>query len=98
MSEAYVTLASVAADEWDWAEAERGFRRALELNPGYATAHQWYGEYLEKVGRIKDGLAETQRAYELDPLSPIINAGVGTLLYEDGQYDRAIDQFHKALN
>jgi Tfp pilus assembly protein PilF len=42
-----VTLASIAADEWDWAAAEKAFRRALELNPGYVTAHQWYGVYLE---------------------------------------------------
>jgi len=49
------------------------------------------------VGRIKEGLAETQRSYELDPLSPQIIAGVGTLLYEDGQYDRAIEAFRRAL-
>jgi len=97
VSEAHVTLASVAADEWDWAGADKAFRRALELNPGYATAHQWYGEYLEKMGRIKEGLAETQRAYELDPLSPVINTGVGSLLYDDQQNDRALDQFRKAL-
>jgi serine/threonine protein kinase/tetratricopeptide (TPR) repeat protein len=97
VSEAYVTLASVAADEWDWPEAERGFRRALELNPGYATAHQWYGGYLANMGRVKDGLAELQRAYELDPLSPNINLGLATLLYDDHQYDRAIEQCRRTL-
>jgi TolB-like protein/Tfp pilus assembly protein PilF len=97
VSEAYVTLASISADEWDWPEADQSFRRALQLNPGYATAHQWYGSYLELVGRVKEGLAETRRAYELDPLSPSINLGLAALLYDDGQYDLSIEQSRKTL-
>ena len=90
--EAYVALASIAADEWDWTEAEKGFRRALQLNPGYALGHQWYAECLEKMARVKEALAEQQKAYELDPLSTAISLGAASLLYDDMQYDRAIQQ------
>ncbi|HXA49627.1 MAG TPA: protein kinase [Candidatus Acidoferrum sp.] len=95
--EAYVALASIAGDEWDWAAADKAFRRALELNPGYVTAHQWYAGHLERMGRVKEGLAEFQRAYELDPLSPNVSLGVGALLYDDHQYDRAIEQDRRTL-
>jgi TolB-like protein/Tfp pilus assembly protein PilF len=95
--EAYVALASIAADEWDWTEAEKGFRRALQLNPGYALAHRWYSECLEITGRVREAMAETQKAYELDPLSTAISLGLASLLYDDLQYDRAIQQFRSLL-
>ena len=52
--------------DWDWATAEREFKRALELNPGYATAHQWYGEFLASMGRPDEGIAELKRARDLE--------------------------------
>jgi len=63
--------------DWDWPGAEAEFRRALTLNPGYATAHQWYAEYLGLMGRERAAIAEGGRALELDPLSLIINMEAG---------------------
>jgi tetratricopeptide (TPR) repeat protein len=75
--------------EYDWAGAEREFRRAIELNPGYATAHQWYGQMLGCVGHGEEALVEHNRALELDPLSPIINSGTGYRLLRLQRYDEA---------
>jgi tetratricopeptide (TPR) repeat protein len=75
LAEAHNALAAVKADyDWDWPGAEREFRRAIELNPGYATAHQWYAEMLSELGRHEEALAEIKRAQQLDPFSLIINA------------------------
>ena len=97
VSEAYVALASIAADEWEWPEAGKAFQRALELNRGYATVHQWYATYLDAMGRPREALAEAQQAYELDPLSPSISIGLGAAWYHARQYERAIEQFRKTL-
>lgn len=75
----------------------REFKKAIELRPGYATAHQWYGLYLSTVGRAKEAIAESRRAQELDPLSLIINSNVAWVYYFARQYDLAIDQFAKAV-
>jgi len=63
--------------DWDWLGAEREFKRAIELNPGYPTAHDYYFNMLVLQGRRDEGLAEIKRAQQLDPLSIIINADVG---------------------
>ena len=97
LAEAHTTLASVSADQWDWREAEKSFKRAVELNPGYATLHDWYAGYLTKVGRVDEALTEIKRAYELDPLSLNINAGLASILYFARRYDQAIEQFRKVL-
>jgi serine/threonine-protein kinase len=82
----------------DWPGAEREFRRALDLNPGYADAHFAYGlTYLAPLGRLNEALAEIQRARDLDPLSLIINTYVGLTFYLNRQYDRAIEHCRKAL-
>jgi Tfp pilus assembly protein PilF len=66
LAEAHTSLAyCLAFYEWDWAGAEKEYRRALELNPGYATAHQWYGECLTVRGRREEGLAHLNRAQAL---------------------------------
>jgi TolB-like protein/Tfp pilus assembly protein PilF/tRNA A-37 threonylcarbamoyl transferase component Bud32 len=77
--------------EWDPAGAETEFKRALELDPGYATAHQWYAEYLSAMGRHDDAIAEIQRAADVDPLSLIINAVHANILYLARRYDEAIE-------
>ena len=77
---------------WDWGGVESRYRRAIELNPNYATAHQWYSEYLAAMGRFDDALAEIRRAKEIDPLSPVINAGEVWTLYFARRYDEAIEQ------
>ena len=79
--------------DFDWAKAEQEYRRAIELNPSYATAHQWYAEYLALQGRFDGALAESERARALDPLSRIIAADKGAILYYARRYDEAIAQF-----
>ncbi len=83
--------------DWDWKDAERKFKRAIELNPGYATAHHWYAEYLALMGRMDEGIMEAKQALEFDPLSLIINTLWGFLFYFSGQYDQAIEQCQKTL-
>ena len=91
LAEAHTSSAWLAfALERDWAAAERAFTRALELNPGYATAHQWHGEYLAARGRFDESMAALQRARELDPLSLITTAIHGWIAYLAGRYDEAI--------
>ncbi len=98
LTEAHTSLGRVlAAYDWDWANAEKEFKRALELNPRYAIAHQWYGRYLEVKGRRNEGMAERKRAQELDPLSPILSFELGLAFYYGRDYDHAIEQFQKTL-
>jgi tetratricopeptide (TPR) repeat protein len=94
---AYLTLAAVRAGDWEWSEAEKDFRRALLLNPGYATGHDWYGECLLFMGRTKEAVSELRLAAELDPLSPHIAEVLASVLYSDHQYDQAIEAAHKVL-
>ena len=98
LAEAHATLGLVKQSyDMDWAGAERDFKRALELNPGYANTRHWYAMYLAGVGRLDEALTEIKRAQELDPLSLIINANVGFILYHSRQYDHAIEQLRKTL-
>jgi tetratricopeptide (TPR) repeat protein len=83
---------------WDWAVAEREFQRAIELKPGSAEAHLWYGVYLAWIGRSEDGIAEGRRAVELDPLSLRTNTRLGMILYFARRYDEAIEQLKKVLD
>src|SRR5216684_3264842 len=99
LAEPHASLAFIAeTHEWDWATAEREYKRALELNPGDARAHHWYAGYLMYVGRFEDGISEARRARDLDPLSlPINNALAGRLLVA-GRYNEALEQVQKTLN
>ena len=78
--------------DWDFDGAEREFKRAIELNPNYATAHHWYSHSLMQVGRTEESLQEARRAQELDPLSPFVNNGLARQYYLSRQYDQAIAQ------
>ena len=73
LAEAHASMGFINDSLWQWAEAETEYKRALELNPNYATAHQWYFLHLLMVGRTEEAMAEIKRAQELDPLSVIIN-------------------------
>jgi serine/threonine-protein kinase len=84
--------------DWDWAAADREFRRAIELDPNYATAHFWYGVCLAAAGRFQEAIAETTRAQQLDPASPIINTGVSYVHHYARQDDEAIVHARKALD
>ena len=99
LGEAHNALAAVKSSyDWDRPGAEREYKRAIELNPGYATAHQWYGELLsDALGRHEEGLAEINHAQQLDPLSLIINAVHGRILLGAGRDDLAIEQLQKTL-
>jgi len=99
LGEAHTSLGLVKEHfEWDWAGAEKEFKRAIELNPNLATAHHWYGDYLTNMGRFDEGIAETKKAQELDPLSLIINTTVGWQFYLSGRNDSAVEQLHKVLD
>jgi TolB-like protein/DNA-binding winged helix-turn-helix (wHTH) protein/Tfp pilus assembly protein PilF len=94
LPEAHTALALIVQNyDWDWQTAEKEYRRAIELNPNYATAHHWYAEHLTWRGRFDEAFRESERARQLDPLSLIIAADYGVMLYFDRQYDRAIEQF-----
>jgi serine/threonine-protein kinase len=98
LGEAHATLAFVHTFyDWDWPNAEKEFKRAIDLNPSYATAHHWHSDLLAATGRLDESLNEEKRAQELDPLSLIINTWVGWRLSFLGRYDQAIDQYRKAL-
>ena len=99
LAEAHTSLADIKVDyDWDWPGAEQEFKRAIELNPDYPTAHQWYAEFLSEMGRHREALAESQRAQKLDPNSPIISAGIGKILFESGQNDAAVGPLKKTIN
>jgi tetratricopeptide (TPR) repeat protein len=94
LPEAHVALALILENyDWDWSSAEKEYRRAIELNPNYATAHQWYAEFLTWRGRFDEALRESETARRLDPLSLIIATDRGSIFYFSRQYDRAIEQF-----
>ena len=97
LAESHAAMALVKmAYEWDREGAEREFRRATELNPGYSTIYQWHGWHLAIMGRLEESIDELNRAQELDPLSEI-NAYIGLSYYWARQYDRAIEQFQRTL-
>jgi len=98
LTEAHTSLARVlTVYDWDWPGAGKEFKRAIELNPRYAIAHQWYGGYLEAMARHDEAIAERKRAQELDPPSPVINFELGLAFYFVRNYDQAIEQFQKTL-
>ena len=98
LAEAHTALAYPAfIFGWDFAGAEREFRRAIELNPNYATTHHWYGECLNALGRHEEAIAEMKRAQELDPLSLIVNSNIGLIYVRARRYDQAIEELQKAL-
>jgi tetratricopeptide (TPR) repeat protein len=92
-SVAYVKLTY----DWDWQGAESEFRQSLDLNPGYAHGHHWYAHLLLSSGRPDEALMESNRALEIDPVSPIINLHLGWHYLYTKQYDRALEQLAKTL-
>ncbi|MBI4545973.1 MAG: tetratricopeptide repeat protein [Gemmatimonadetes bacterium] len=97
VAEAHASLGLIALNyDWDWDSAEREFRRALELNPSYAIARQWYVNLLTTRGRYKEAAAQSARARALDPLDPIIASGSGTLALVQRQWDTAIAAYQHA--
>jgi serine/threonine-protein kinase len=98
LAEAHTSLAFVLAEfDWRWKEADREFERAIELNPGYATARQWHALNLAAQGRLDEALAEARKGVELDPLSLIINSAVGRIFSFSRRFDEAADQLRKTV-
>ena len=98
LAEAHASLGWILCHyEWDWERAESEFKRAIELNPDYATAHHWYSHFLLVVGKFDESLDHIKRAQELDPGSPIINTQVGFPYAHMRQYDQAIEAYRRAL-
>jgi TolB-like protein/Tfp pilus assembly protein PilF len=97
LAEAHTALAAARLSEWDWPNTEREFKRAIELNPNDATAHVWYGFYLDAMGRQAENLAQRRRAYELDPSNPTANAGLGIALFRAGHAREAIAVLDEAI-
>src|ERR1700739_2862442 len=98
LAEPHASLAFIAETyEWDWATAEREYKRALELNPGDARVHHWYAGYLMYVGRFEEGISEARWARDLDPLSSPVNNALAGRLLASGRYDEALEQVQKTL-
>ena len=98
LPEAHTALAVIAQTyDWDWPTAEKEYKRAIQLNPNYATAHHWYAECLALQGRFDEAFPQIENARQLDPLSLIIATDYGAILYFSRQYDRAIEQFRGVL-
>jgi len=99
LGEAHTSLAFVFdVYDWDWESAEREFRRAIELNPGYATAHHWYAWHLSEMGRNSEAIAEMRKAENLDPLSLIISANMAEIFLVAHLNDDAIQQSRRTVN
>jgi TolB-like protein/DNA-binding winged helix-turn-helix (wHTH) protein len=99
LGEAHISLAfCLDAYDWDWESAGREFTRGIELSPGYATGHHWYGWHLAALGRHGDAIAELEKAANLDPLSLIVSADLAEELMVAHRYDEAIKQSRKTMN
>jgi serine/threonine-protein kinase len=98
LAEAHTSLAWVTfIYDWDWPAADREFRRAVSLNPRYATARQWYSWFLAAMGRFDEALRQGRSAIELDPVSVSIRRSMGWLEYYARQYDDALENLRRAL-
>jgi tetratricopeptide (TPR) repeat protein len=98
LGEAHASLAfALDLYAWNWASAEIEYKRAIELNPGYPTAHQWYSWHLMMMGRNREGIRELRKAESLDPLSLIISADIADAFCVSHLYDEAVEQSKKAL-
>jgi serine/threonine protein kinase len=95
-AEAHMSLAMVKFRfDWAWEDAEKEFKRALELNRGYSGAHCWYSTYLAVSGRFDEAFVEAKTARQLSPLSPVMHFSLGLLLYASGQNEEAIEQLRE---
>jgi TolB-like protein/DNA-binding winged helix-turn-helix (wHTH) protein/Flp pilus assembly protein TadD len=99
LGEAHTSLAFCLGHfEWHWDAAEKEYLQAIALNPGYATAHQWYALQLSLLGRFDESIAEMRKAESLDPLSLVISADVADVLFAARRFDESIQQSRKAID
>ncbi|HYO45233.1 MAG TPA: tetratricopeptide repeat protein, partial [Gemmatimonadota bacterium] len=97
LGEAEISLGFLASAEWNWGEGERRYRRGLELRPGYAVGHHWFGTHLGAVGRHDEALTTLQRALSLDPLSLPIQMALGVRLSNSGRVEESLEVYRKAI-
>jgi TolB-like protein/DNA-binding winged helix-turn-helix (wHTH) protein/Flp pilus assembly protein TadD len=98
LAEAHASLALIKENyDYDWRGSEKEFRRAIQLDRQYATAHQWYAEFLSWQGRFDEAFAESEQARQLDPISLIIATDHASIMYYSRQYDSAVKQFRSVL-
>jgi adenylate cyclase len=97
LAEAYAVLAGEKVELWDFKGAENDFKKAIKLNPNFATARQWYSELLSIQERHSEAIAEVEKAVELDPFSPAVNFNVGIRYLQAGRPEEAINQFQKTI-
>jgi len=99
LAEGHVALAAIIeAYDWNWAGAEREYKRALQLSPGLETAHLWYGMFLRDQGRLKEAMPELRRAAELAPYSVMACVNLAYGLLAEGNYSAALEQAHRAVD
>ncbi|MGH9908885.1 MAG: protein kinase domain-containing protein, partial [Pyrinomonadaceae bacterium] len=99
LGEAYASLAlTIEAEDWDWAECERLYRYSLELNPNYSHAHEWYSSLLIATGRFEEGLEETRRAEELNPLSLRSMTLTAWTFYQTRNFDEAMSKAQQIIH
>jgi TolB-like protein/DNA-binding winged helix-turn-helix (wHTH) protein/thioredoxin-like negative regulator of GroEL len=100
LAEAYTSLGLIAEEyEWNWTEAGKDFRQAIELDPNYSVAHEFYGDaFLGYTGKRDEAIAELRKAHELDPLSPIIASDLARRLCEEQKCAEAVEQFRKIID
>jgi len=98
-AEAHDALANILSwNEWDWAGAEREWKRTLELNPNFANAHAYYAHYLAIMKRAAEAVSHSERALELDPFNPLYHSLYGGVLVGLRRYDDALAAAHKAIS
>lgn len=99
LGEAHASLAQAQLfNDWNLAEAEASFKRAIELKPDYETAHHWYAIMLALAGRFPNAIDQIKLAQAIDPVSPIITKDTGLIHYYAGEYDLALEECNKALD
>ena len=96
-AEAHASLGHAMLHNWEWDAAERELKRAIDLNPGYPSAHHWYSEHLTAMGRCDESIAELKLAEKLDPLSLVISADLGRAFYYARDYDQVVKQEARTL-
>ena len=99
LAEAHASLAHILMNyDWNWSAAEKEFKRSIELEPDYATAHEWYAiHYLTATSRLEEAVQEMKKALELEPASLVMNTFMGATLYYAGRYDEAIDHCRRTI-
>jgi tetratricopeptide (TPR) repeat protein len=99
LAEAHAALGYIKFNyDWDWLDSEREFKRAIQLNANYPSAHSYYARYLNAMGRFSEAVQQVGAAHDLDPLALGINTGMGQSYYFQRDYDRAIQNYEKTLS